>query len=244
MKVLAINKLEQDQKLQEEKLALEKAKLDAVMLEKNPSYNSLTDKVFGKQEGWSFTRLFSLGGYTILGVILGRYVAKNMGKSTNLGMVIGGVLPYVAYKLSLEYDKKQFSKQPQQAPKQPVDMSELKGVKDLGGGKDKFGMPILKSNTIEEERAFAIQFFKTLPDEFTIENTRFFKNSNLEFYKQSFSSSGFGAGTPIKISGADFSNAHIEFKNRNTPNKFSESLKSFLEKQPQGVLATPNIYKF
>jgi hypothetical protein len=108
----------------QQNLAYEQAKLDAIMLEKNPNYNSLTDKVFGKQEGWSFTRAFRLGGYTILGVILGRYVAKNMGKSTNLGMVIGGVLPYVAYKLSLEYDKKQFSKQPQQAPKQPVDISK------------------------------------------------------------------------------------------------------------------------
>ena len=114
-------------------------------------------------------------------------------------------------------------------------------VRPLGGGKDEFGMPRVKPMTIEEERAFAIRFYKTLPDEFIIENTRFFKNSNLEFYKQPFNS--VGEKMPIKISGADFSNAHIEFKNRNTSNKFSESLKSILEYQPQGSLPTPNIYK-
>jgi hypothetical protein len=214
MKVLAINKLEQDQKLQEEKLALEQAKLDAVML-KNPNYNSLTDKVFGKQEGWSFTRLFTLGGYTILGVILGRYVAKNMGKSTNLGMVIGGVLPYVAYKLSLEYDKKQFSKQPQQAPKQPVNISNLPNLNKGGNA-----LPLIDLDW---------QILSKIPSEFIVKsngfNTRYYKSpidKNLtgfsamlsvpDVYKHSSVTDGsIGGSSPIKITIREFSDAYNEF---------------------------------
>ena len=216
MKVLAINKLEQDQKLQEQKAKLQEeiAKLNAVMLEKNPNYNSLTDKVFGKQEGWSFTRAFRLGGYTILGVILGRYVAKNMGKSTNLGMVIGGVLPYVAYKLSIEYDKKQFSKQPQQAPKQKVDMSNL-NTPNKGG----LAMPVIDLDW---------QIASKIPSEFIVKsngfNTRYYKSptdKNLtgvsamvsvpDVYKQSSMTAGFGTSSPIKITIREFSDAYNEF---------------------------------
>ena len=162
-------------------------------------------------------------------------------KLDNKKILIGAGVVIIGYLLWKKNKRNSIYKSSMSIPEQNK-MLAIEPI-PLGGGKDKFGMPRIKPNTIEEERALSIQFFKTLPDEFTIENTRFFKNSNLEFYKQSFSSSGFGAGTPIKISGADFSNAHIEFKNRNTPNKFSESLKSFLEKQPQGFLATPNIYK-
>jgi hypothetical protein len=152
--------------IEKQNIALEKTKMDAIMLEKNTNYNTLTDKFFGKQEGWSFTRLFSLGGYTILGVILGRYVAKNMGKSTNLGMVIGGVLPYVAYKLSLEYDKKQLSKQPQQAPKKPVDISNLTNINKGGNA-----MPVIDSDW---------QIASKIPSEFIVKsngfNTRYYKS--------------------------------------------------------------------
>ena len=198
----------------QQNLALEQAKLDAVML-KNPNYNSLTDKVFGKQEGWSFTRLFTLGGYTILGVILGRYVAKNMGKSTNLGMVIGGVLPYVAYKLSLEYDKKQFSKQPQQAPKQPVDVSNLTNINKGGNA-----MPLQISDW---------EILSKIPSEFIVKsngfNTRYYKSStdkNLtgfsallsvpDVYKQSGTTDGSdGGSSPIKITIREFSDAYNQF---------------------------------
>jgi hypothetical protein len=50
-------------------------------------YSGLTDKVFGKQGGWSFERPMRLGAYIIVGAVVGRYVAKNMKKSTTLGMV-------------------------------------------------------------------------------------------------------------------------------------------------------------
>jgi hypothetical protein len=202
-------------KYEQDQLNLERAKLNAVMLEKNPNYNSLTDKVFGKQEGWSFTRAFRLGGYTILGVILGRYVAKNMGKSTNLGMVIGGILPYVAYKLSIEYDKKQFSKQPQQAPKQPVDMSNLTNINKGGNA-----MPLADTD---------LQILSKIPSQFIIKsngyNTTYYKDTkdkNLtgfsamfsvpDVYKQSGRTDGsIGTSSPIKITIREFSDAYNEY---------------------------------
>jgi len=202
------------QEIERQNIALEKAKIDAVML-KNPNYNSLTDKVFGKQEGWSFTRAFRLGGYTILGVILGRYVAKNMGKSTNLGMVIGGVLPYVAYKLSLEYDKKQFSKQPQQAPKQPVDISNLTNINKGGNA-----MPLQISDW---------EILSKIPNEFIVKsngfNTRYYKSptdKNLTGFSAMLSvpdvyaisgrtDGSIGSSSPIKITTRQFSDAYNEF---------------------------------
>jgi hypothetical protein len=79
--------------------------------------NRLTDKVFGKEGGWSFERPFKLGAYIIIGAVVGRYVAKNMKKSTTLGMVVGGLAPLLALKLTMEYDKKNM---PKQEPKQKV----------------------------------------------------------------------------------------------------------------------------
>ena len=79
--------------------------------------NRLTDKVFGKEGGWSFERPIKLGAYIILGAVVGRYVAKNMKKSTTLGMVVGGLAPLLALKLTMEYDKKNM---PKQEPKQKV----------------------------------------------------------------------------------------------------------------------------
>jgi hypothetical protein len=81
------------------------------------SYSGITDKVFGKQEGWSFERPMRLGAYIILGAVVGRYVAKNMKKSTTLGMVVGGLAPLLAYQLSIEYDRKNM---PKQEPRQKV----------------------------------------------------------------------------------------------------------------------------
>lgn len=97
--------------------AIEKAKLNADMQEMGAYNNSLTDKVFGKQGGWSFERPMRLGAYIIVGAFVGKYVAKNMKKSTTLGMVVGGLAPLLAYQLSIEYDKKNM---PKQEPRQKV----------------------------------------------------------------------------------------------------------------------------
>jgi len=97
----------------------ELAKQQAIM-EKMAYDNRLTDKVFGKQEGWSFERPMKLGAYIVLGAVVGRYVAKNMGKSTTLGMVVGGLAPLLALKLTMEYDKKNM---PKQEPRQKVGMN-------------------------------------------------------------------------------------------------------------------------
>jgi hypothetical protein len=79
--------------------------------------NRLTDKVFGKEGGWSFERPMRIGAYIIIGAVVGRYVAKNMGKSTTLGMVVGGLAPLLALKLTMEYDKRNM---PKQEPRQKV----------------------------------------------------------------------------------------------------------------------------
>lgn len=97
--------------------AIEKAKLNADMQEMGAYNNRLTDKVFGKQGGWSFERPMRLGAYIIVGAVVGRYVAKNIKKSTTLGMVVGGLAPLLAYQLSIEYDKKNM---PKQEPRQKV----------------------------------------------------------------------------------------------------------------------------
>jgi hypothetical protein len=96
--------------------ALQQAQQQALM-EQMTRYNSVTDKVFGKQEGWSFERPMRLGAYIIVGAVVGRYVAKNMKKSTTLGMVVGGLAPLLAYQLSIEYDRKNM---PKQEPRQKV----------------------------------------------------------------------------------------------------------------------------
>jgi len=174
----------------------------ALMLkQKADTNNRFTDRVFGKETNFvsgGGLRSLILPAYVVLGVIVGRYVAKSMKKSTTLGMVVGGVLPLVAYQLSLEYDRK---KLPKQEPRQGVAYE-----------------PEIKPMAMAEEREMAIRFFKTLPDEFVFNNVRYFKNSNLEFYKQSFSSGGLiGATMPIKISGDEFNTAYIKFRNKDLP---------------------------
>jgi hypothetical protein len=97
---------------------LQLAQQQALMQEMSQmSYSGLTDKVFGKQGGWSFERPMRLGAYIIVGAVVGRYVAKNMKKSTTLGMVVGGLAPLLAYQLSIEYDRKNM---PKQEPRQKV----------------------------------------------------------------------------------------------------------------------------
>lgn len=99
------------------------AKQQAVMVELGAYNNSLTDKVFGKQSNFvsgGGNRFLILPTYVILGAVVGRYVAKNMKKSTTLGMVLGGLAPLLAYQLSIEYDRKNM---PKQEPKQKVGMN-------------------------------------------------------------------------------------------------------------------------
>ena len=93
--------------------------------------------------------------------------------------------------------------------------------------KDSLGMPQLELRTIEEERAMAINYYKTLPNSFTIDNVNYTKNSNLEFYKTPFTPNSFSGVQPIKISGADFSNAYNEFK-KPLPSAFSISLGNYI----------------
>ena len=162
------------------------------------SYSGLTDKIFGKQGGWSFERPLRLGAYIIVGAVVGKYIAKKMNKSTTFGMVIGGLAPLLAYQLSIQYDRK---KMPKQEPKKPVAIEPY--------------MPQVKHMSPSEEREMAIKFYKTLPDEFVLNNVTYSKNSNLEFYKHSFSTSGgFSGMPPIKISGAEFSDAYIKFRDK------------------------------
>jgi hypothetical protein len=73
--------------------------------------------------------------------------------------------------------------------------------------------PQIRESTIEEQREFATRFYKTLPDSFTLDNVAYTKNSNLEFYKQPFIPNSFSGVQPIKIGGAEFSNAYNKFKN-------------------------------
>ena len=101
--------------------ALQQAQQQALLKEYSQmGYSGLTDKVFGKQQGWSFERPMRLGAYIIVGAVVGRYVAKNMKKSTTLGMVVGGLAPLLAYQLSIEYDRKNM---PKQEPRQKVVMN-------------------------------------------------------------------------------------------------------------------------
>ncbi len=185
------------------------------------SYSGITDKVFGKQGGWSFERPMRLGAYIILGAVVGRYVAKNMGKSTTLGMVVGGLAPLLAYQLSIEYDRKNM---PKQEPKQKVaiEPTPMPNKPKLGnqmpfdfkGGL--LGMPIDTS----------FQELTKTPNEFVVKsngfNTRYFKDikdktSSWSFltipdlYKQPFSTNGISGVQPTKITTREFLDAYNEF---------------------------------
>lgn len=99
----------------------ELAKQQALLQEASQiGYSGLTDKFFSKQSNFvsgGGNRFLILPTYVILGAVVGRYVAKNMKKSTTLGMVVGGLAPLLALKLTMEYDKKNM---PKQEPKQKV----------------------------------------------------------------------------------------------------------------------------
>ena len=113
-----LGKPDLSQQIAQQQAQMEIAKQQAVMQEMTP-YSGLTDKVFGKSRsgfGLDHQRL-RIGAYIIIGAVVGRYVAKNMAKSTTLGMVVGGLAPLLALKLTMEYDKKNMSKQ---EPRQKV----------------------------------------------------------------------------------------------------------------------------
>ena len=195
---------------------LQLAKLNAVMQEMTP-YRGLTDKVFGKQEGWSFERPMRLGAYIILGAVVGRYVAKNMKKSSTLGMVVGGLAPLLAYQLSIEYDRKNMPKQeprqkisiePTPMPNKPTPMPQVKPL----------GMPIIELD---------FQTLSKIPNEFTIKSngfkTRYYKiiDKNLtgfeafgvvpDLYKQPYQENVFSGVMPTKITTREFLDAYNEF---------------------------------
>jgi hypothetical protein len=186
-------------------------KQQALMQEMGAYNNRLTDKVFGKQEGWSFERPMRLGAYIIVGAFVGRYVAKNMKKSTTLGMVVGGLAPLLAYQLSIEYDRKNM---PKQEPKQPVAIESTP-------------MPqiTIKPNAMPLD--LSSQELEKTPNEFTIKsngfNIRYYKiiDKNLtgfkafgvipDLYKQPFSTNGMSGVQPTKITTREFLDAYNEF---------------------------------
>jgi hypothetical protein len=119
----------------------------------------------------------------------------------------------LAYQLSIEYDRKNM---PKQEPRQKVGMNP-DGSIFIPQNNPKPYMPQVKIMTMAEQREMAIRFYKTLPDEFVLNNVKYFKNSNLEFYKQPFSSEGDSGIMPIKIGGAEFSDAYIKFRDKDLP---------------------------
>lgn len=174
--------------------------------------NRLTDKVFGKQSNFvsgGGNRFLILPTYVILGAVVGRYVAKNMKKSTTLGMVVGGLAPLLAYKLSIEYDKKNM---PKQEPKQPVAIEPTP-------------MPqiTIKPNAMPLDPSVQ-ELYKT-PNEFTIKsngfNTKYYKDvsktegifsfASPNLYKQPYSTNGMSGVQPTKISTREFLDAYNEF---------------------------------
>jgi hypothetical protein len=188
---------------------LQLAQQQALMQEMSQtSYSGLTDKVFGKQEGWSFERPMRLGAYIILGAVVGRYVAKNMKKSTTLGMVVGGLAPLLAYQLSIEYDRKNM---PKQEPRQKVAIEP------------KPTLPTTPPNAMPLDLSF--QELSKTPNEFTIKsngfNTRYYKDlsktegifrfASPNLYKQPYSTTGMSGVQPTKISTREFLDAYNEF---------------------------------
>jgi hypothetical protein len=194
----------------QQKAQLQLAQQKALM-EQMTTYSGLTDKVFGKQSNFvsgGGNRFLILPTYMILGAVVGRYVAKNMKKSTTLGMVVGGLAPLLVLKLTMEYDKKNM---PKQEPRQKV------AVEPTPIPIKKPYMPqIMPLNLNSQELS------KT-PSEFTIKsngfNTRYYKGGNVgmlsfispDLYKQSFSTNGIGGVQPARITTAEFLNAYNEF---------------------------------
>jgi hypothetical protein len=191
------------------------AQQQAVM-EQMTTYSGLTDKFFGKTEGYGIERTMKLGAYMILGAFVGRYVAKNMKKSTTLGMVVGGLAPLLVLKLTMEYDKKNM---PKQEPRQKVAIEPTPS----GMLQVKPYMPQVKPNAMPLDLSF--QELSKTPNEFTIKsngfNTRYYKDvsktegifsfASPNLYKQPYSTTGMSGVQPTKISTREFLDAYNEF---------------------------------
>jgi hypothetical protein len=192
----------------QQKAQLQLAQQQALM-EQMTTYSGLTDKFFGKTEGYGIERTMKLGAYIILGAVVGRYVAKNIKKSTTLGMVLGGLAPLLAFKLTIEYDKKNM---PKQEPRQKVAIEP------------KPTLPIMPPNAMPLDLSF--QELSKTPNEFTIKsngfNTRYYKDvkektsifssfASPDVYKQTFSTNGMSGVQPTKISTREFLDAYNEF---------------------------------
>jgi hypothetical protein len=79
-------------------------------------------------------------------------------------------------------------------------------------------MPQVEQGTPEEQKALHDSLIKSMPNNFTLKlsadsNVNYFKNSNNEFYKQPYSTTGISGVQPIKISLAEYSDAYVKFKN-------------------------------
>ena len=201
----------------------ELAKQQALLQEASQiGYSGLTDKVFGKQSNFvsgGGNRFLILPTYVILGTIVGRYVAKNMKKSTTLGMVVGGLAPLLALKLTMEYDKKNM---PKQEPKQKVGIEPTLTPKPNKPYMpqiiiEPFGMPVVETDW---------QKLSKTPNEFVVKsnsfNTRYYKDvkaptSSFSFltipdlYKQPFSTNGISGVQPTKITTVEFLDAYNQF---------------------------------
>lgn len=153
-------------------LVPQKTAQQQALMEQMTTYSGLTDKFFGKTEGYGIERTMKLGAYIILGAVVGRYVAKNIKKSTTLGMVLGGLAPLLAFKLTIEYDKKNM---PKQEPRQKVAViSEQEKIslfnKAINSWKGGVAPPREWQENNEKEKALAnakIKEFK-LENEFSI----------------------------------------------------------------------------
>jgi hypothetical protein len=207
-----LGKPDLSQQIAQQQAQLEIARQQALMqaVAQVKTYSGVTDKVFGKEGGWSFERPMRIGAYIIIGAVVGRYVAKNMGKSTTLGMVVGGLAPLLALKLTMEYDKRNMPKQEprQKVAIEPTPMPKISGL----------AMPVVETDW---------QKLSKTPNEFVVKsngfNTRYYKNidktltgfassfSVPDLYKQPFSTNGIGGVQPTKITSAEFLNAYNEF---------------------------------
>jgi hypothetical protein len=194
----------------QQKAQLQLAQQQALM-EQMTTYSGLTDKVFGKGKqgsGLLDPQIVRVGAYIILGAVVGRYVAKNMKKSTTLGMVVGGLAPLLVLKLTMEYDKKNM---PKQEPRQKVAIEP------------KPTLTTITPNAMPLDLSF--QELSKTPNEFTIKsngfNTRYYKDvsktegifsfASPNLYKQPYSTTGMSGVQPTKISTREFLDAYNEF---------------------------------
>ena len=149
--------------------------------------------------------VLTIGG----GGVVGYFIANKYNKSKTLGVVLG-----IGATLGSLYVYRIYQKN--ERNKRMINEGLLPKLNVNTIQKDSLGMPILKDNTIEENRIQAINFFKTKPDNFTIKldserNVKYTKNSNLEFYKTPYTINGFSGVQPIKIGGAEFLDAYNKF---------------------------------